>query len=204
MSNESLPAADSAKVGSAPRWFTPQWFKQLIGGGENNKAQGTRQPVEKIQITVQHGVASISGNQLKAIPLFSECDADFLDRLAGKFNSESYPAGSRIVRQGDEADKFYILAQGEAQVSEMREGEHIELAIVGAGDFMGEIALLNNGARTASVDALIDCTLLSLGHRDFFAALGSLPRFRESLQELANEREFANQQVELTRLLAIL
>ncbi len=92
--------------------------------------------------------------------------------LAAKFTRETVPAGQIIVHQGDAATRFYILTQGEAEVVVAAEGgQERVVADLGPGNYFGEIAILENTARTATVRAKTECRLISLEADTFKAAV---------------------------------
>lgn len=106
--------------------------------------------------------------RLKSIPLFSDLDEETLRAVATFAGETSVPAGKVLVKEGDYAHEFMAIEEGEAEVQ--RGGER--LATLGPGDFFGEIALLNNVPRTATVTALdTGGTLYSLTRDDFVPAV---------------------------------
>ena len=92
--------------------------------------------------------------------------------LAGRFAREAVPAGEIIVHQGDAATRFYILTSGQAEVLVAGErGRQRKVADLAPGDYFGEIAILESTARTATVRAKTECTLISLDAETFRAAV---------------------------------
>ena len=86
------------------------------------------------------------------------------------------PARAAVVREGDPGERFYLIAEGEAVVT--LDGRTI--ATVGAGDSFGEIALLRDVPRTATVRALTAVELLALEPEDFVAAVTGHAPSREA------------------------
>ncbi len=112
--------------------------------------------------------------------------------LAGKFRREVVPARQVIVQQGEAATRFYILTKGEAEVRVADEGgQERKVADLVAGNYFGEIAILENTARTATVRAKTDCTLISVDAETFKAAVGQSVAagedFRKELQRRVAE-----------------
>ena len=154
-------------------------------------------------IEVRDGVASITGAQLKTISLFKDCPDAFLDTFAASFKSESFPAGQRVIRKGDPAEKFYILAKGGAVVSDIRrDQDKLYLAQLGAGDFMGEIALLRGVNRTADVETVTPCVFLTVTRQEFLAAVDNTPQLRAAVEKIIDARVREDERAELLRSLS--
>jgi len=108
---------------------------------------------------------------LARIPLFEPLPPTSLEKLARAAERRQAAPGTVVVREGDHGDAFYVVVAGALSVT--LAGEHVrDLA---PGDFFGEIALLRDVPRTASVIATAETTLLALHRVDFLAAiLGTL------------------------------
>jgi NADH dehydrogenase len=97
-----------------------------------------------------------------------------------------FAAGDTLVQQGDRARRFYIVSRGRLEVSQMTaEGTRTTLRELGPGDYFGEIALMRDVTRTASVRALSDAEVLSIAHEDFSVLVRHVPALRESLSRNA-------------------
>ena len=116
------------------------------------------------------------------VPLFGGCgprDVTWIGQLADEVD---VPAGRVLIREGATAQEFLIVVDGALRVE--RGGAVI--ARLGAGDFVGEIALVDGGLRTATVVADVPSRLLVIGHREFHSLLGKYPSIQlEVLQALA-------------------
>jgi cAMP-dependent protein kinase regulator len=99
---------------------------------------------------------------LRGMPIFDELLSHELDLLAVRLQPESFQAGEVLFREGEPGDKFYIIESGQVQVTQNVEGREVELSLRGPGEYVGEIALIQNRPRTATIKALEDTTLLSL------------------------------------------
>jgi CRP/FNR family cyclic AMP-dependent transcriptional regulator len=103
---------------------------------------------------------------LATVPLFSGLDKKQRERLARDFNERAIPAGTVVVRQGDEHGMgFFIVAEGELIASV----DGTEVATIGPGSYFGEIALISDRVRTATVTAKTDVKLLVMMLTDFRA-----------------------------------
>ena len=129
---------------------------------------------------------------LRSIPLFSELGRHELERVEQLADEVDLPAGHVLMRQGDVGTEMYVLAKGSAKVE--RDGRPLSTMTPGA--FIGDISLLAEGARTATVTLTEPSRLLVLGHREFHELMDEMPSVRagvlrsiaEKLRRLEAER----------------
>ena len=107
---------------------------------------------------------------LRGIAIFSPLSPVKIESLAGSLTTETAAAGTAIVREGDVSDRFLVIVSGRVEVTQ--NGEHLRYE--GPGEFFGEIGLLRDVARTATVTALEDTTLYSLAREDFLDAVNGV------------------------------
>jgi NADH dehydrogenase len=99
-----------------------------------------------------------------------------------------FEPGEVVFRQGDRGDRLYMVLSGEAEIiRESDAGERL-LAVVGPGDYFGEIALLSNRARNATVRCRSSMSVLLLPAGDFRALAQTLPDLRRSFEEVMRRR----------------
>ncbi len=179
---------------------TPRWLLQLLpwvnleaGTYRVNRRKAViRDP--KVPITVQNGVAMVTGEQLRRLPLFKACDVALLDRLAGKFSSINVAMGETLINKGDQGDKFYILAEGTMSIWDTGEyGNKVRLALLSQGDHVGEMALTSGEPRMANVEAITPCVLLALDRGEFNALLDETNGLREEIERAIAERKLENE-----------
>jgi CRP-like cAMP-binding protein len=109
---------------------------------------------------------------LSELDLLTGADRSTLERLAAAAEEVVMPAGSVLIREGDEADALWILTRGELSVSVDEGGSPPrELAPVTAPGYVGELGLLHGIPRTATVQTSQDSTLLRISGEDFLSAL---------------------------------
>jgi hypothetical protein len=109
---------------------------------------------------------------LRRSPLFAPLAPPEVEAVARRATWLTVPAGTRIIREGDSGDRYYLLAAGSVRVTEA--GSHRrDIDVAGAG--FGEIALLRDVPRTATVTAATDATLLAIDRASFLAALTGHP-----------------------------
>jgi CRP/FNR family transcriptional regulator, cyclic AMP receptor protein len=97
------------------------------------------------------------------VPLFAELSPDELAPVASVAIPRSFPRGVRVFHEGDDSDACYVVRSGDLRVTrEHSDGRAIALATLGPGDFFGELAMLDGGSRSASVETLSDAELVAL------------------------------------------
>jgi CRP/FNR family cyclic AMP-dependent transcriptional regulator len=105
--------------------------------------------------------------QLLRVELFSSLKERALQRLASITHEEAYPAGAYIFRHGDVGDKLYLILDGRVRIARQIPGMGEEaLAVLGAGQVFGEMALLDESPRSADALAHESCRLLAIAKED--------------------------------------
>ncbi len=104
---------------------------------------------------------------LAGIPMFSPLAPASLEFLARRLVPRSAPAGTAIVSEGEPSDRFYLIVSGRVEVTQ----DGRALRVEGPGEFFGEIGLLRDVPRTATVTAVEDTELVSLIREDFLGAV---------------------------------
>lgn len=118
---------------------------------------------------------------LRGIPMFAALGPTQLEWLARDLSPVAVSAGDPIIREGEPGDCFYLVADGQVSVS----AGGREIRTQGPGSAFGEIALLRDVPRTASVVALTDASLLALTSERFLEAVTGLPGGRERADAIA-------------------
>jgi len=113
-------------------------------------------------------VETIGAAELLArVPLLADLDPGELERIAQVAIPRSFPKGARVFHEGDTSDACYVVREGEVRVTrEHSDGRAIALATLGPGELVGELAMLDGGVRSASVEALTDVELLAVSAAD--------------------------------------
>ena len=108
-------------------------------------------------------------------PIFAGLPVPRLEAAVRALEPVAVAAGEAVVRQGDPADRFYVIAEGTQRVTQEPEGggPSTELRTLKAGDVFGEIGILRRSPRTATVTAITDGLLLALDAEDFLELVGS-------------------------------
>jgi CRP-like cAMP-binding protein len=102
------------------------------------------------------------------------------------FTVERFSAGTTIFRQGDPGDRAYFIRDGEVEVFDEERGQ--VLARLAVGDYFGEMALIANAPRNATVRAVSDVELAALGKHNFLNMLKLLPSTQETIMSTVQQR----------------
>lgn len=148
-------------------------------------------------VSKQHGIsisaegtdASIAPQKLRDIRILDDLPETLLERLASQFGVEEYPAGRLVCEEGDAGDRFYVVAHGSVEVlrSDAGTGARHRVAVLQDGDYFGELALLTNSPRNASVRTLTHCLMLALPRTHFRHLLERAPGLQERLLQRYEE-----------------
>jgi MFS family permease len=121
---------------------------------------------------------------LRGLPIFAVCSALPMDRILSELEWLDLPAGATVIREGDPGDRFYVLAEGRVRVSVRGK----TLSERHAGDYFGEIALLRDVPRTATITALTPVRLIAIERERFLEAVTRHPQSKASVEAVAAER----------------
>ena len=143
-------------------------------------------------LSTQDKAAALAG-----VPLFAGISADSMERLAAVTGEQEFAPGQFIVRQGQVGTGLYVILSGSVKV--LRGGD--ELIRLGKGEFFGELSVIDQKPRNASIEAAEPTEVLALASRDLLALLetdaqvalnmikGLVARVRLAVDELAGERQ---------------
>ena len=136
--------------------------------------------------------ATIQPQRLAAIPIFAGVAKELLARLAARFTTMDVPTGQTLFEEDERGDKLYVLVRGRVGVSRRGPGgAELHVSVLEDGDFFGEIALLEEVRRTATVRALAPSLLLVLERAEFQELLAEAPGLRQVFEGAAQARRAA-------------
>ena len=121
---------------------------------------------------------------LKQVPLFANCSKSELQQIATLADELDLGEGATLIREGERGREFIVVAEGTVSVT--RNGKHIR--DLGAGDFIGEIALVADVPRTATVTATSPVRLLVVTDRGFRGLLEQMPSIATKVLQSLGER----------------
>lgn len=132
----------------------------------------------------------MDGKILENIPLFSPLSADQRQELANLLEERLVPAGGVICWIGETGQEFFLIRGGRVTICYPdADGREVTLAVLGAGDFFGEISLLDGGPRTATARADNDVELLVLGREAFHGFLRQNPQAAVHMMSVLGARQ---------------
>jgi CRP-like cAMP-binding protein len=125
---------------------------------------------------------------LAAVPLFSRFSRKDLTRLSRAVVERTYKKGETIVKEGDQAVAFFVIAKGKVEVTHAVGTKSSKLNDLGPGETFGEMALLDGDPRAATVRASEDTTCLVISRWDFVAELRTNPHIAVEMLPLLSRR----------------
>jgi CRP-like cAMP-binding protein len=197
--NEAKNFATTTKTTAQMAELTPRlllkllpWVETAGGVYRVNQRKVITPDDERIIPRMADGKAFLDADDLCAMHLFRSVDRETVAAISGDFKSVEFPVGE-IFAQGDLADNFYIIASGMVEIVGKNDlGDEVRLAVLGKGDYFGEIALVEGGSRRAAARAVTPCVLLALDVRTFGGYLDRAPSLREGVQQMAARRLASN------------
>jgi len=126
----------------------------------------------------------VTWGMVARVPLFSELDAFALSRIANLLRARAVPADTALFHRGDEPDGMYLIASGKVEVG----NGGMQPIPLGAGDFFGEMGLLQDAPRMATVRTVSPCRLLVLERQDFKNLMAEDSDLRDAIARVAEQR----------------
>jgi ATP-binding cassette subfamily B protein len=132
--------------------------------------------------------ARVTAARLRRIPLFGTLDETHLALLAEQFASETASPGQVLIAEGTVGHTFYLIVRGTMEVVRLQDGEEQQIDSLQDGDYFGEIALLAQVPRTATVRAHTPSLLLTLTRDQFNGLMSAAPEVRRMMDQVVRER----------------
>jgi CRP/FNR family transcriptional regulator, cyclic AMP receptor protein len=126
---------------------------------------------------------------LRSVLLFEDLENSELLRIADRLNAKKYRKNNLVIFEEDEGQTLYIIRSGRVKISRINgAGEEVILAILGASDFFGELAIIDEGPRSATVTSLDEVELLTINRKDFFELIHDYPSISIALLRMMANR----------------
>jgi CRP-like cAMP-binding protein len=136
-----------------------------------------------------NGMLTTRGELLSDVPLFGGLEETDRADLAARLRRRRYPRGEPLFLRGDPGSFLYLIERGRVKIALTSiEGKEMILALLGPGDFFGELALLDGGERSADAVVIDDAELLLLGREDFLRFVEHRPRVALHALEVLSRR----------------
>ncbi len=129
--------------------------------------------------------------RLRSVPLFAALPDEAISAIAAQTRPEICDPGQDVVRQGEPGDRMYVVDDGRLEVFVEGPGGERRVATLEAGDFFGEMALLSDAPRNATVRAATPSRLFALTSRDLSALLERHPSIRSEVERVVEARASA-------------
>ena len=135
---------------------------------------------------------------LESINIFYNVPDEQIDHIASLCKTKSYPKNSMIILEEEYGDKLFIVKNGTVKITRVNdEGKEVILALLGVGDFFGEMAILDGKSRSANALAQEKCDLITINREDFLDMLkNDFQICMNLLEELAVRLRKSDQQIE--------
>lgn len=135
---------------------------------------------------------------LHTVPIFNELKTKEIVAIANKMVTRSYSKGQMILLEEALGETFFVIANGSVKITRLSvDGREVILAMLGEGDFFGEMSLLDGKGRSANVIALEASEVFTLSRNDFLDLLQTYPKIGISfLEELARRLRKSDQHIE--------
>ena len=122
---------------------------------------------ERIGVEVAGGAGVFQPESLRSVPLFSQLPDPIITRMVGRFKTEEVSLGNKLIVEGEDRSKFFIIAQGQVEVlSKGVHGSDLRIALLTEGEFFGETDLVSDKPSDVTVRTTTPCILLTLSRKD--------------------------------------
>ena len=124
---------------------------------------------------------------VESVPIFQGASPAFIEQIIVRLKPEVYPPSHYVIREGEIGNEMYFVKSGQLEAFSEETGQ--VYSVMKDGAFFGEIALLNEVRRTASVKTLTYCELFVLEREDFEQEMEDYPDFAKHVQAVAGSRQ---------------
>ena len=173
-----------------PRWLLSllPWVQAASGTYRVNRTKVELSKAQRIGVELVGNVASFPAESLRCVPLFSGLPELIITRLAGKFRTQTVTLGNKLIVEGVEGNKFFIIAQGQVEVlSKGAHGSDLRIALLTEGEFFGETDIVSDKPSEVTIRTITPCVVLTLTRKDLDAVLKELPNLQADFQRAIDE-----------------
>jgi CRP-like cAMP-binding protein len=189
--------ASTTKTSPKMMSITPRWLLGMlpwvqVDGGiyRVNRTKVELSKADRIEVDFSEGSASFAPEALRSVPLFSRLADSILARIASRIKTEEVSLGNKLIVEGQDRSKFFIIAQGQVEVlSKGVHGSDLRIALLTDGEYFGETDLVSDKPSDATVRTITPCILLTLSRKDLDAALAEKPSLSEEFKKAVAEHQ---------------
>ncbi len=187
--------ANTTKTAPKMMSITPRWLLSLlpwvqVNGGiyRVNRTKVELPKAERIAVDASGDGVSFPAESLRSVPLFSRLPETIVARMANRFKTEEVSLGNKLIVEGKDLSKFFIIAQGQVEVlSKGAHGSDLRIALLTEGEYFGETDLVSGKPSDVTVRTITPCILLTLSRKDLDAVLGEQPNLKEEFKKAIDE-----------------
>jgi CRP-like cAMP-binding protein len=187
--------ADTTKTSPKMMSITPRWLLSLLpwvhvegGTYRVNRTKRELSKAERIDVDLDGQVATLPAEALRGVPLFFRVPDSVLAAMVGRMKTEVVSLGNKLIVEGEDLSKFFIIAQGQVEVlSKGAHGSDLRIALLTEGEFFGEADLVSDKPSEITVQTITPCVLLTLSRKDLESILGEMPGVRDDFQRAITE-----------------
>ncbi len=189
--------ASTTKTSPKMMSITPRWLLNMlpwvqVDGGTYrvNRTKIELPKAQRIDIELSAGGATFAPESLRSVPMFSGLPDAIVSRMANRFRTEEVALGSRVISEGEDRSKFFIIAQGQVEVlSQGIHGSNLRIALLTDGEYFGETDLVLDRPSDVTVRTITPCILLTLSRDDLDLVLSELSNLRAEFQRAIDQHQ---------------
>lgn len=189
--------ANTTKTAPKMMSITPRWLLSLlpwvqVDGGTYrvNRTKVELAKAERIGIDVSSGTPTFAPEALRSVPLFSALPDAILTRITSRFRTEQVSLGNKLVAEGEDGNKFFLIAQGQVEVlSKGAHGSDLRIALLSDGEHFGESDIVSDKPSDVTIRTITPCVLLTLSRKDLDSVLKEAPSLKEAFQQAVAQHQ---------------
>lgn len=187
--------ANTTKTSPQMMSITPRWLLGLLpwvqvegGTYRVNRTKAELSKAERIEVELVNGQMTFRPEALRSVPLFFRVPEAVLTRMSARLKTEEVSLGNKLLIEGEDRGKFFIIAQGQVEVlSKGLHGRELRLALLTEGEYFGETDLVSDRASDITVRTITPCILLTLSRKDLDAVLAEEPSVADEFHRAIEE-----------------
>jgi CRP-like cAMP-binding protein len=187
--------ATTTKTSPKMQSITPRWLLSMLpwvhvhgGTYRVNRTKVELTKAERIEVALNGDVATFPSESLRRVPLFSRVPETVLAQMASNFRTEEVSLGNKLMAEGEDLSKFFIIAKGQVEVlSKGVHGSDLRIALLTDGEFFGETDTVSDKPSDVTVRTTTPCVLLTLSRKDLDSVLAENANFGDDFKKAIAE-----------------